>query len=995
MSVRELRRNAPKFSGWHPTWKAYRHLSWVVAQFPATRCKNSAATEATCCILFDAGKAKWKSRLIRVLPRLGTMTLRRVLTSMLLACGYLVAQTATYSFSNPLELGCCSPLTYGFTSLIHDATITGQDLQVASITLTATATVTTPDPYGDAGFDWIVSIGSQPFGSPAGQESGGNPAGITNTAPTQLHTAQASSATAGTTLTFKTTYNFRSATLTSNPAGHIVADSAPVMNLSSGLYIQVFAWTGDTNAVLTLSNIQAVVTLAPPLISTTTTVQTSVNPATLGHAVTLSSTVSPAAATGEVTFYDGLSIVGAAKLTAGTAALTTTLLPEGTGSLHATYGGNATYGGSSSQAISETVMALPEDGFESGVNYPFGVSPIGIVVADFNDDGHADLATADFYGGVGVLLGNGDGTFQPAVSYAAGPNSQGIVAGDFNGDGHADLAVSNGYGFLFIITVLLGNGDGTFQPGVTYMTGQGPSSMAVGDFNGDGIADLAVSNNLNSDVSILLGQSNGTLQSPVDYVVGATSGAFGTAPGSIAVGDFNGDGRPDLIVACGGGLSILFGNGDGTFQAAVNQTGPTGTLFVADFNGDGRADLAISSPVPSVWPPVSDTLVMLGNGDGTFKSPVTYPLAVVAVGDFDGNGKQDLLGESGVFNYATGVTAGSISVMFGNGDGTFQTSPAAYAVGLEPNSFAVGDFNGDGRTDLALTLFESTSSTTLTSYVSVMLGIPSATVPSVFGPAITAGGVLNAASFAKNAQGFGAAVAPGSLVQIYGSFPGAMTAGAGTAPYPTSLGGVTVLFNGTAAPLSQVSPAGQYPFVNAQVPFEVQTTRSATMSAAVTVNGTASSSQSVQIVPAAPGIFTIPPNGTGNAVLVFTDPADNVVKIAAPAGASIGYPTAPVPRGQGAFFYVTGLGAMTPPVADGDGGLEDPVVAHYANATPVVMVGGITAEVQFAGQAPGYPGVNQINVVIPENAPTGDQVPIQVISADGSVNSNTATIAIR
>ncbi len=153
----------------------------------------------------------------------------------------------------------------------------------------------------------------------------------------------------------------------------------------------------------------------------------------------------------------------------------------------------------------------------------------------------------------------------------------------------------------------------------------------------------------------------------------------------------------------------------------------------------------------------------------------------------------------------------------------------------------------------------------------------------------------------------------------------------------------------------------------------------------------------MSIVPAAPGIFTIPPTGQGTAVLVFVDPADQITKIAAPvlASGSIGYPTAPIPRGQAAFFYATGLGALTPPVNDGSGGTDPPLVAHLAISQPIVTVGGTQVKVNYAGQAPGYPGVDQINIVIPPGATPGDGIPLQIQAADGSVFSNIGTISIR
>lgn len=253
---------------------------------------------------------------------------------------------------------------------------------------------------------------------------------------------------------------------------------------------------------------------------------------------------------------------------------------------------------------------------------------------------------------------------------------------------------------------------------------------------------------------------------------------------------------------------------------------------------------------------------------------------------------------------------------------------------------------------------------------------PAAALPP---PTIAAGGVVNAASFAKGANGLGLPVAPGSLVAIFGTNLGLAQADASSAPFGISLGGVGVKINGFDAPLRDIFPAPPFPSINAQVPFEAlpggQT--SATVPIVVTVNGVASDPQQVQIVTQAPGIFTIPV-GVGNAILVNLK--DN--SIASPTPIT-GFTTHPIPRGTDAYFYATGLGVMTPPVTDGDGG---GAALHTVVNTPVVLVGGITAKATFV-QAPGYPGVYQVNITIPSNAPTGSKIDLQIQSSGGSMLS--------
>jgi hypothetical protein len=188
---------------------------------------------------------------------------------------------------------------------------------------------------------------------------------------------------------------------------------------------------------------------------------------------------------------------------------------------------------------------------------------------------------------VAILLGNGDGTFQVPIAYAAGPYPSWVAVGDFNRDGKPDLAVANEDPEAPSVSILLGDGDGAFQPPVAYAAGGYPVCVVAGDFNGDGNPDLAVSSYNGSGTAILLGNGDGTFRPGATYahVTGI----------DLVVGDFNGDGKLDLAA---GGLDLLLGNGDGTFQPqgvlAIRYAGAE-FLTVADFNGDGKLDLEMTS----------------------------------------------------------------------------------------------------------------------------------------------------------------------------------------------------------------------------------------------------------------------------------------------------------------------------------------------------------------------------------------------------------------
>jgi FG-GAP-like repeat/Abnormal spindle-like microcephaly-assoc'd, ASPM-SPD-2-Hydin len=311
-----------------------------------------------------------------------------------------------------------------------------------------------------------------------------------------------------------------------------------------------------------------------------------------------------------------------------------------------------------------------------------------VIDADFNGDGKLDLAVTN--GGdnaVSVLLGNGDGTFRSQVNYSTGNSPNSVAVGDFNGDGKLDLVVVN---YLDnSISVLLGNGDGTFRAHVDYATGGGPNSVAVGDFNGDGRLDLAVTGGVNRTVSVLLGNGDGSFEPQVDYETGSS-------PQSVAVGDLKGDGKLDLVVANANSntVSVLLGNGDGSFQGHVDYATGSAPMLVAmaDLNGDGILDLAVAAFADN-----GAVSVLLGKGDGTFLPHVDYATGgastSAAVGDLNGDGKLDLAVSNAANN--------TVSVLLANGDGTFQPH-LDYGTASYPISLSLGDFNRDGRLDLAV-----------------------------------------------------------------------------------------------------------------------------------------------------------------------------------------------------------------------------------------------------------------------------------------------------
>jgi len=530
-----------------------------------------------------------------------------------------------------------------------------------------------------------------------------------------------------------------------------------------------------------------------------------------GSVVTLTATVmasSTAVTVGQVNFCDatakyctGTHLLGTAQLTQeGSATLKFRPGPTGSHSYNAVFAGTTNYATSISgtEALAVAPRIMIQQGGSSGnytltaaIEWAGNTAPTGAVSFLDTSDNNAVLGTAslgssatsvsfgsssvlttaegaDFYSilvgdinGDGIqdlimgaqnellfFLGNGDGTFT-AVDQSWLSTGPAVVAGDFNNDGILDLLTNAG-------TVLLGNGDGTFTTEKNLPLGTTP--YVVGDFNGDGTLDL-----VSNDGHVLLGNGDGT------FTAGAS---LPVVAGPYVVGDFNGDGVLDLVLSDG---LVLLGKGDGTFVEGAYL--PTGTepYVVGDFNGDGVLDLVSN-----------DGMVLLGKGDGTFTAGESLPASgPFVVGDFNGDGTLDLATFL-TTPYADG-TSYTVTMLLGNGDGTFTVTTRSDPSGYDPVLLATGDFNGDGVSDLIVSegFFHGDGSDAKVS----LSGVPASTAATSNVSVLPAGSGTHqvVASYAGDSNYKATTSSATSLTAVQGAPTVSVIASGNPEPYGTSV----------------------------------------------------------------------------------------------------------------------------------------------------------------------------------------------------------------
>jgi hypothetical protein len=350
---------------------------------------------------------------------------------------------------------------------------------------------------------------------------------------------------------------------------------------------------------------------------------------------------------------------------------------------------NPKTGSASNLALFDVTTPVTALGFTQ-IDVQAGAGSSAIVAADFDGDGNMDLAVANQTAGtVSVLLGNGNATFQTHVDYAVGSAPIALVVSDVNGDGYLDLLCVNSGSNS--ISVLLGNGNGTFQLAKTYGTGNSPQWLAAADLNGDGSLDLVTANSTGNSVSVLLGKGDGSFPTHTETSIPG-------GPSSVAIGDFNHDGYLDLAVSStnANSVSLLMGDGKGNFTSGTALTGIKAaphSVAVGDFDGDGNLDLAIANEGSN------GTLIAFGKGDGTFVLPLSVystgaTPSMELAGDLNGDGRLDL-----ITNNLSSQSTFSYLLYLENRNFQFHIN---YATGSTPLGLTVGDFNNDGKLDIAV-----------------------------------------------------------------------------------------------------------------------------------------------------------------------------------------------------------------------------------------------------------------------------------------------------
>jgi large repetitive protein len=337
-------------------------------------------------------------------------------------------------------------------------------------------------------------------------------------------------------------------------------------------------------------------------------------------------------------------------------------------------------------AGSSTKSAAPS-AFLVAPSIPLGYAPSSVSTGDLRRSGRLDLVTADYDSGkITVFLGAGQGKFVPGVEYDAGSHPSSVLVADISGDGRPDVLVSNESEGT--ISVLLGSGDGTLQPRQSYSVGFNPTFIATGDFSGTGSVDVAVAGNSGNLLAIFVNDGNGNLQKPVLRSLSKT-------PTALTVADFDNDGHADIALAnTDGTVSILLGKGAGQFRSLADivvSSGALKSISSGDFNKDGKIDLVVTQPGKKL------VSVLFGKGNGAFGAPASYAVGHEPVSTLIADVNEDGVPDLVVINNQSNT----FGVLEGIGDGTFRSS-LDFVAGNAPLAAVAGDFYGSGHVDLAI-----------------------------------------------------------------------------------------------------------------------------------------------------------------------------------------------------------------------------------------------------------------------------------------------------